>query len=96
MNRIIIVIGLQWFVFVMCYTDWLCYRCICVIQIGIEKIVVFINKCDVADEDVIELCEMEIRELLSSYGFDGENCPVIKGSALCALEVRVESAKPHS
>ena len=67
-----------------------------VIQIGIEKIVVFINKCDVADEDVIELCEMEIRELLSSYGFDGENCPVIKGSALCALEVRVESANPQS
>lgn len=50
--------------------------------------VVFINKCDVAEEDVIELCEMEIRELLSSYGFDGEECPVIKGSALCALEVR--------
>lgn len=48
----------------------------------------FINKCDVAEEDVVELVEMEIREMLTQYGFDGENCPVIKGSALCALEVR--------
>jgi len=56
-------------------------------QIGIEKMVVFINKCDVAEEDVIELVEMEIREMLSQYGFDGEDCPVIKGSALAALEV---------
>ena len=47
----------------------------------------FINKCDVAEEDVVELVEMEIREMLSQYGFDGDNCPVIKGSALCALEV---------
>lgn len=49
--------------------------------------VVFINKCDAAESDVVELVEMEIREMLSQYGFDGENCPVIKGSALAALEV---------
>lgn len=49
--------------------------------------VVFINKCDVAEEDVVELVEMEIRELLTQYGFDGDECPVIKGSALAAIEV---------
>lgn len=49
--------------------------------------VVFINKCDVAEDDVIELVEMEIREMLTQYGFDGEECPVIKGSALAAIEV---------
>ncbi|XP_067928800.1 elongation factor Tu 2-like [Watersipora subatra] len=59
-------------------------------QIGIEKIVVFVNKCDAAEEEVIELVEMEIREMLTHYGFDGEECPVIKGSALAALEDRDE------
>ena len=49
---------------------------------------VFINKCDVAEEDVVELVEMEMREMLTHYGFDGDECPVIKGSALAALEVK--------
>ncbi|KAF7400812.1 hypothetical protein HZH66_005996 [Vespula vulgaris] len=55
-------------------------------QIGIEHIIVFINKVDAADAEMVELVEMEIRELLSEMGFDGEKIPVIKGSALCALE----------
>ena len=56
-------------------------------QVGVEKIVVFLNKCDmVDDEELIDLVEMEVRELLSEYGFDGDNTPVIRGSALKALE----------
>ena len=56
-------------------------------QVGVEYIVVFINKCDmVDDEEQIDLVEMEIRDLLTQYGFDGANTPVIRGSALKALE----------
>jgi len=55
-------------------------------QIGIERMVVFINKVDAADEEMVELVEMEIRELLDKMGFDGDGTPVIKGSALCALD----------
>ncbi|RKU41884.1 translation elongation factor Tu [Coniochaeta pulveracea] len=56
-------------------------------QIGIERIVVFVNKVDaLEDPEMLELVEMEMRELLTSYGFDGDNTPVIMGSALCALE----------
>jgi len=55
-------------------------------QVGVPKIVVFLNKMDMADEEIAELAEMEIRELLTEYGFDGDNTPVIKGSALKALE----------
>ena len=56
-------------------------------QVGVPKLVVFLNKCDmVDDEELLELVEMETRELLSSYEFDGDNIPVIKGSALKALE----------
>lgn len=56
-------------------------------QVNVPKIVVFLNKCDMVDDpSIIELCEMEIRELLSSYGFDGENVPIIHGSALKALQ----------
>ena len=56
-------------------------------QVGVPRIVVFLNKCDmVDDEELIELVEMEVRELLSSYGFDGDNCPVVRGSALKAIE----------
>lgn len=55
-------------------------------QIGVNHIVVFINKVDAADKEMIELVEMEIRELLTEMGFDGENMPIIHGSALCALE----------
>ncbi|EDS43859.1 elongation factor tu [Culex quinquefasciatus] len=55
-------------------------------QIGVNHIVVFINKVDAADAEMVELVEMEIRELMSEMGFDGDNVPIIKGSALCALE----------
>lgn len=55
-------------------------------QLGVQHIVVFINKCDVADEEMVELVEMEIRELLTEFGYDGDNTPLIKGSALCAID----------
>ena len=55
-------------------------------QLGVSHIVVFVNKCDVADEEMVELVEMEIKELLSEYGFDGDNVPIVKGSALAAIE----------
>ena len=56
-------------------------------QVGVPYIVVFMNKCDmVDDEELLELVEMEIRELLSEYDFPGDDIPVIKGSALKALE----------
>jgi elongation factor Tu len=56
-------------------------------QVGVPALVVFMNKIDmVDDEELAELVEMEIRELLSSYGFPGDDIPVIRGSALCALE----------
>ena len=56
-------------------------------QVGVPKIVVFMNKCDqVDDPELLDLVEMEIRELLNEYNFDGDNAPVIKGSALKALE----------
>ena len=55
-------------------------------QVGVPKIVVFLNKMDMADEELVELVEMDVRELLSKYDFDGDNAPIIKGSALKALE----------
>jgi elongation factor Tu len=56
-------------------------------QVGVPWIVVFLNKCDmVDDEELLELVEMEVRELLSSYDFPGDDIPVIRGSALKALE----------
>ena len=56
-------------------------------QVGVPKIVVFMNKCDmVDDEELLDLVEMEIRELLSKYEFPGDDVPVIRGSALQALE----------
>ncbi|KAF8735485.1 hypothetical protein AX14_001981 [Amanita brunnescens Koide BX004] len=58
-------------------------------QVGIKKLVVFINKVDqISDPEMLELVDMEIRDLLSSYDFDGENTPIIMGSALAALEGR--------
>jgi elongation factor Tu len=55
-------------------------------QVGVPKIVVFLNKCDaVDDKDLIDLVEMEVRELLSKYQYDGDNAPVVRGSALQAL-----------
>ena len=56
-------------------------------QVGVPFVVVFLNKCDaVEDEELLELVEMEVRELLTSYGFPGDDVPVIRGSALKALE----------
>ena len=56
-------------------------------QVGVPSIVVFLNKCDmVDDEELLELVELEIRELLSDNDFDGDGCPVVRGSALKALE----------
>jgi len=56
-------------------------------QVGVPSIVVFLNKCDmVDDEELLELVEMEVRELLSSYEFPGDDIPIVKGSALKALE----------
>lgn len=55
-------------------------------QVGVPKILVFLNKMDMADEELVELVEMDVRELLTKNGFDGDNVPVIKGSALKALE----------
>lgn len=56
-------------------------------QVGVPKIVVFMNKVDqVDDEELLDLVEMEIRELLDEYDFDGDGCPVIRGSALQVLE----------
>ena len=56
-------------------------------QVGVPRMVVFLNKCDmVDDEELLDLVEMEVRELLSEYGYDGDNTPVIRGSALKALE----------
>ena len=56
-------------------------------QVGVPRIVVFMNKCDMVDDpEMLDLVEMDVRELLSKYGYDGENTPVIRGSALKALE----------
>jgi len=56
-------------------------------QVGVPALVVFLNKCDmVDDEELLELVELEVRELLSSYEFPGDDIPIVKGSALAALE----------
>lgn len=58
-------------------------------QVGVQKIVVFVNKIDaLEDPEMLELVEMEMRELLNTYGFEGDDTPIILGSALCALEGR--------
>ncbi|RNK26795.1 elongation factor Tu [Neisseria meningitidis] len=56
-------------------------------QVGVPSIIVFMNKCDMVDDaELLELVEMEIRDLLSSYDFPGDDCPIVQGSALKALE----------
>jgi elongation factor Tu len=65
-------------------------------QVGVPNIVVFLNKCDLVDDvEILDLVEMEIRELLSKYGFNGDECPVIRGNARAALNTPAdpESAK---
>ena len=57
---------------------------------------VYINKVDMTgDKEMMELVELEMREVLDTYGFDGDNTPIISGSALCALEVGVSSGQGH-
>ncbi len=56
-------------------------------QVGVPKIVVFLNKIDLVDDpELLELVEMEIRELLTKYGFDGDNAPIIRGNSLAAMQ----------
>lgn len=63
-------------------------------QVGVPKLVVFMNKCDMVDDpELLELVEMELRELLTSYEFDGDNTPFIQGSALKALEAVIANPK---
>lgn len=63
-------------------------------QVGVPKMVVYMNKCDMVDDaELLDLVEMEIRELLNLYGFDGDNAPVIRGSGLKALEGDAEYEK---
>ncbi|KAF1989982.1 translation elongation factor Tu [Aulographum hederae CBS 113979] len=58
-------------------------------QVGVQRIVVFVNKVDaLEDPEMLELVEMEMRELLTTYGFEGDDTPIVLGSALCALEGR--------
>ena len=54
-------------------------------QVGVPALVVYLNKCDIADPELLELVEMELRELLSSYNYPGDDIPIIQGSAVCAL-----------
>ena len=58
-------------------------------QVGVPALVVYMNKVDqVDDEEILELVELEVRELLSEYGFDGDDIAIVKGSALAALDGR--------
>lgn len=60
-------------------------------QVGVKNIVVFLNKCDMVDDaELIDLIEVEIRELLTEYGFDGDNAPIIRGSAKGAIDGKAE------
>ena len=63
-------------------------------QVNVPKIIVFLNKMDLADPELVELVEMDVRELLNKYGFDGDNAPIIKGSALKALEAPDDLSDP--
>src|ERR1039457_5116305 len=62
-------------------------------QVGVPYIIVYMNKVDLADADLLELIEMEIRELLTKYGFPGEKTPIIRASATAALEGQPEGEK---
>lgn len=65
-------------------------------QIGVNHIVVYINKVDAADAEMVDLVEMEIRDLMTEMGFDGDSLPVIRGSALNALEGKDEETGSKS
>ncbi|MEZ4339691.1 MAG: elongation factor Tu [Sandaracinaceae bacterium] len=63
-------------------------------QVGVPKIVAFLNKCDAVDDpDLLELVEMEVRDLLNAYQFDGDDAPVVRGSALLALQGKPEGVE---
>ena len=63
-------------------------------QVGVPKMVVFLNKCDMVDDtELLDLVEMEVRDLLNEYDFDGDNTPIVRGSALKALEGDPEYVK---
>jgi len=63
-------------------------------QVNVPALVVFLNKCDlVQDEEILDLVELELRELITKYGFDGDNVPIIRGSATKALEGDAEAEK---
>jgi elongation factor Tu len=65
-------------------------------QVGVPKIVVFLNKCDMVDDaEMLDLVEMELRELLSKNGYDGDNAPIIRGSGLKALE-SADNSDPYA
>ncbi len=65
-------------------------------QVGVPKIVVFLNKCDMVDDaEMLDLVEMELRELLSKNGYDGDNAPIIRGSGLKALE-STDNSDPYA
>ena len=55
-------------------------------QVGVEKMVVFINKADLVDDEMLELVELEAQELLDQFGYDAEETPIVKGSAMLALQ----------
>jgi elongation factor Tu len=64
--------------------------------VAVPKLVVFLNKKDMVDDaEILELVELEIRELLSSYGFPGDDIPIVAGSALKALEKMTANPKIH-
>jgi len=65
-------------------------------QVGVPRIVVFMNKVDIADPDLVDLVEMEIRELLSKYEFPGDDIPIVKGSALKALDAAAGGQGPDA
>jgi elongation factor Tu len=62
-------------------------------QVGVPSIVVFLNKVDLADADLLELIEMEIRDLLNKYGFPGDKTPIVRGSATAAIAAKPEGEK---
>ena len=64
-------------------------------QVGVPYIVVFMNKIDIADPELSDLVEMELRELLTSYGFPGDDIPIVRGSAKLALEHANDPSSPH-
>jgi elongation factor Tu len=65
-------------------------------QVGVPRIIVFLNKCDMVDDpDMLDLVEEELRELLTKQGFDGANCPVIRGSGLKALKKLITQVHIH-